>query len=211
MPRCGVVEQPLHHPRFTCSNNLNTASLHSTIYRRLLALLPVLGTHLAPGIFELKVNFHKNERTCVFKFDGAVEFVPISLTAPTFLTLSLTGSCGRQTYVSCGSLRGLHNKFDGTHVLNLKNVLNPAWVCADCTISSTVPTFLTLRTWVPTFLNLFQKKNKKYKNEKFDTKYHMQHNISHTIQISNTLIYVHITNSHKSKYISSQIHISPNT
>jgi hypothetical protein len=32
----------------------------------------------------------------------------------------------------------------------------------------------------------------------------MQHKISHTIQISNTWIYVHITNSHKSKYISSQ-------
>ncbi len=31
----------------------------------------------------------------------------------------------------------------------------------------------------------------------------MQHNISHIIQISNTLIYVHITNS-QSKYISSQ-------
>nr|ACL54536.1 unknown [Zea mays] len=36
----------------------------------------------------------------------------------------------------------------------------------------------------------------------------MQHRISHTIQISNTWIYVHITISHKSKYISSQIHIS---
>jgi hypothetical protein len=33
----------------------------------------------------------------------------------------------------------------------------------------------------------------------------MQHNISHTIQISNTLIYVHITNSHKSKYIHKDI------
>jgi hypothetical protein len=32
----------------------------------------------------------------------------------------------------------------------------------------------------------------------------MQHIISHTIQISNTWIYVHITNSHKSKYISSE-------
>jgi hypothetical protein len=32
----------------------------------------------------------------------------------------------------------------------------------------------------------------------------MQHKISHTIHISNTWIYVYITNSHKSKYISSQ-------
>jgi hypothetical protein len=36
----------------------------------------------------------------------------------------------------------------------------------------------------------------------------MQHRISHTIQISNTWIHVHITNSHKSKYISSQIHMA---
>jgi hypothetical protein len=35
----------------------------------------------------------------------------------------------------------------------------------------------------------------------------MQHNVSHTIQISNTLIYVHITNSHKyTTVIKSHVH-----
>jgi hypothetical protein len=61
---------------------------------------------------------------------GAVKFFHISSTAPTFLRLSSTGPRGHRTYVSCVELRGLHNKFDGTHVLNLKNVgthvLNPA-------------------------------------------------------------------------------------
>ena len=69
-----------------------------------------------------------------------VEFVPISSTVPTFLLLSSMGPRGRRTYVSYGRLRGLHNKFDGTHVLNLKNV----------------------GTHV---LNPFPEKNKKYKNE----------------------------------------------
>jgi DNA gyrase/topoisomerase IV subunit B len=77
-----------------------------------------------------------------------VKFFPISSMAPTFLRLSSTGSRGRRTYVSCGGLRGLHNKFDGTHVPNLKNV----------------------GTHV---LNTFPEKNKKYKNEKLDT-----HNIT---------------------------------
>ena len=119
-------------------------------------------------------------RTCVFKFDGGRQFFPISSTAPTFLRLSSTGPRGRQTYVSCVGLRGLHNKFDGAHVLNLKNVgthvLNLAWVCEDCTISSTVPTFLTH------VLNPFPEKNKKYKNGKLDThnitcntEYHIQY------------------------------------
>jgi hypothetical protein len=134
--------------------------------------------------------------------------------APTFLTLSSTGPRGRRTYVSCGRLRGLHNKFDGTHVLNIKNVgthvLNPAWVCTDCTISSTVPTFLTL----------FQ--NKKNKNTKMKK---LTHKISHATQyITYNIDFKHIdicsyhkftevqiykfANSHKSKYISSQIHTS---
>jgi hypothetical protein len=59
--------------------------------------------------------------------------------------------------------------------------MGPAWVDEGCTLSSTVPTFLTLRTWVPTFLTLFQK-NKKYRNEKLDThnitcntEYHIQY------------------------------------
>jgi hypothetical protein len=60
---------------------------------------------------------------------GAVEFIPISSTVPTFLLLSSTGPRGRRTYLACLGLRGLHIKFDGTHVLNVKNmgthVLNP--------------------------------------------------------------------------------------
>jgi hypothetical protein len=106
-------------------------------------------------------------RTCVFKFNGGRRIFPHKFDGTHVLNLKFDGTCGHRTYVSCGRLRGLHNKFDGTHVLN------PAWVCEDCTISSTVPTSLTLRTWVPTFLTLFQKKNKKYKNEKLDT-----HNIT---------------------------------
>jgi hypothetical protein len=46
-----------------------------------------------------------------------------------FLRLSSTGPRGRRIYVSCVGLRGLHNKFNGTHVLKIKNVgthvLNP--------------------------------------------------------------------------------------
>jgi hypothetical protein len=49
---------------------------------------------------------------------GAVEFFPISSMAPMFLPLSSTWPRGRRPYVSCVGLRGLHNKFDGTHVLN---------------------------------------------------------------------------------------------
>jgi hypothetical protein len=124
---------------------------------------------------------------------GAVEFFPISSTAPTFLRLSLTGPRGRRTYVSCVGLCGLHHKLDGTHVLSLKNVgthvLNPAWVCEDCTISSTVPTFLTL----------FQKK--KYKNEKLDT-----HNIT-----CNTIYHIQYRFQTYGYMFISQIHTSPNT
>ena len=76
---------------------------------------------------------------------------------PTFLMLSSTGPRGRRTYVACVGLRGLHIKFDGTHVLNIKNV----------------------GTHV---LNPFLEKNKKYRNEKLDTrnntciiKYHIQY------------------------------------
>jgi hypothetical protein len=84
----------------------------------------------------------------------------------------------------------------------------PAWVCEGCTLSSTVPTFLTLRMWV----SLFQK-NKKYRNEKLDT-----HNITYNTYFKHidirsyhefTQVQIYkFTNSHKSKHISSQIHTS---
>jgi hypothetical protein len=51
-----------------------------------------------------------------------VEFREVSSTVPTVLLLSSTGTRGRRTYVACVGLRGLHIKFDGTHVLNFKNV-----------------------------------------------------------------------------------------
>jgi hypothetical protein len=53
---------------------------------------------------------------------GTVEFREVSSTVPTFLLLSSAGTRGRRTYVACVGLRGLHIKFDGTHVLNFKNV-----------------------------------------------------------------------------------------
>jgi hypothetical protein len=96
-------------------------------------------------------------RTCVFKFNGGRRIFSHKFDDTHVLKVKFDKVTCRRTYVSCGGLRGLNNKFDGTHVLN------PAWVCEDYTISSTVPTFLTL----------FQKKNKKYKNEKLDT-----HNIT---------------------------------
>jgi hypothetical protein len=39
-----------------------------------------------------------------------------------FLHLSSTGPRGRRTYGSCVGRQGLPIKFDGTHVLNVKNM-----------------------------------------------------------------------------------------
>ena len=54
--------------------------------------------------------------------------------------------------------------------------MGPAWVGEGCPLSSTVPTFLTLRTWVPTFLTLFQKKIKNTEMKNYT------HIISHATQ-----------------------------
>jgi hypothetical protein len=88
---------------------------------------------------------------------GTVEFREVSSTVPTFLLLSSTGTRGRRTYLACVGLRGLHIKFDGTHVLNFKNV--------------------GTQVLIP-----FPEKNKNYRNEKLDkhkitcnTEYHIQY------------------------------------
>jgi hypothetical protein len=77
--------------------------------------------------------------------------------APTFLHLSSTGQGDHQTYGSCVGRRGLPIKFDGTHVLNIKNVGTHVF-------------------------NPFPEKNKNYRNEKLDThnnicntEYHIQY------------------------------------
>jgi hypothetical protein len=66
------------------------------------------------GTVELNI---KNVR--FLSLTGVVEFFPISSMVPTFLLLSSTRPRGRRTYLACVGLRGLHIKFDGTHVLNV--------------------------------------------------------------------------------------------
>jgi hypothetical protein len=70
--------------------------------------------------------------------------------------------------------------------------------------------FLTLRTWVPTFLSFFQK-NKNYRNEKL-VKHKITCNIEYLIQYRfQTHGYMFISQIHISPNISSQIHNCTNT
>jgi hypothetical protein len=94
------------------------------------------------GTVELNLKYMGTVKLNI-KFDAPLEFVQISSTVPTYLTLSLSGPPGRRTYLACVGLRGLYIKFDGTHELKFKYVGTHE-------------------------LNSFSRKNKIYRNEKLD-------------------------------------------
>jgi hypothetical protein len=121
-------------------------------------------------------------------------------------------------------------KFDGTHVLNFKNVgTGGRRTYVSCASRRGLPIkfdgthVLNLKNVGTHVLNSFPEKNKKYRNDKLDThnntcntEYHIQYNFQtqgyiYISQIHTSPNIHKFTNSHKSKYISSQIHTSPNT